>query len=135
LYTVKPRLVSPDFHELCTFVRLRLRRRALLLVLTELDDPVLAESFERSIRLISRQHLVVVSALKPAGLAPLFEGAQVTSDSEIYGSLANHMRWQKLQEVAKRLKQRGVRFSLLEHENLALQLTAQYQSVKQRQLL
>jgi len=135
LYTVKERLVSPDFHELCTFVRLRLRRRALLLILTELDDPVLAESFERSIQLISRQHLVLVSALKPSGLGPLFQGAPATSESDVYSSLASHMRWQKLQEITKRLRQRGVQFSLLEPENLALQLTAQYRSVKQRQLL
>jgi hypothetical protein len=45
------------------------------------------------------------------------------------------MRWQKLQEVGKRLKQRGVQFSLLEPDSLALQLTSQYRSVKQRQLL
>ena len=135
LYTVKERLVSPDFYELCTFVQLRLRRRALLLVLTELDDPVLAESFERSIHLISRQHLVLVSALKPSGLAPLFQGAPVSSESDVYSSLASHMRWQKLQEVSKRLRHCGVQFSLLEPENMALQLAAQYQSVKQRQLL
>ena len=135
LYTVKERLVSPDFYELCTFVRLHLRRRALLLILTELDDPVLAEAFERSIQLISRQHLVLVNALKPAGLGPLFQGAPVTSESGVYSSLAGHMRWQKLQQVTKRLQQRGVRFSLLEPENLALQLTNQYRAVKQRQLL
>ena len=135
LYTVKERLVSPDFHELCTFIRLRLRRRALLLVLTELDDPVLAEAFERSIRLISRKHVVLVNALKPVGMGPLFQDAAVASEQDVYNSLASHMRWQKLQEVTKRLKQRGVHFSLLEPENLALQLTAQYRSVKQRQLL
>ncbi len=135
LYTVKERLVSPDFYELCSFVRLRLRRRALLLILTELDDPVLAEAFERSIQLISRQHLVLVNALKPSGLGPLFQGAPVTSEADVYSGLADHMRWQKLQHVIKRLRQRGVRFSLLEPENLALQLTNQYRSVKQRQLL
>ena len=135
LYTVKPRLVSPDFYELCAFIRLRLRRRALLLVLTELDDPVLAENFEKSIRLIGRQHLVVVSSLKPPGLGPLFQGSPAESESDVYLGLADHMRWHKLQQVTSRLKQRGVRFSLLEPENLALQLTAQYRSVKQRQML
>ncbi len=135
LYTVKERLVSPDFYELCTFIRLRLRRRALLLILTELDDPVLAEAFERSIQLIARQHLVMVSALKPSGLGPLFQGTPANYESDIYNKLASHMRWQKLQEVSKRLRQRGVQFSLLEPENLALQLNAQYRSVKQRQLL
>ncbi|MEO8126163.1 MAG: DUF58 domain-containing protein [Bryobacteraceae bacterium] len=135
LYTVKERLVSPDFYELCTFIRLRLRRRALLLVLTELDDPVLAEAFERSVRLISRKHIILVNALKPAGLRPLFQDPEATSDADVYKDLASHMRWQKLQELSRRLQQLGIRFSLLEPEKLALQLTSQYRSVKQRQLL
>ena len=31
LYTVQPQDVSPDFEEVCTFIRLRLRKRALLI--------------------------------------------------------------------------------------------------------
>ncbi|MCI0349275.1 MAG: DUF58 domain-containing protein, partial [Acidobacteriales bacterium] len=45
LFGLQPRLVTPDYGELFSFIRLRLRRRALLLFLTDLDDPVLAESF------------------------------------------------------------------------------------------
>ena len=41
---LRPRPVSPDFDEIATFLRLRLHRRALLLFLTSLDDPMLAES-------------------------------------------------------------------------------------------
>ena len=43
LYTLQPRLVTPDFEELFCFIRLRLRRRALIVILTDLDDPPLAE--------------------------------------------------------------------------------------------
>ncbi len=39
LYTLEPKIVTPDFDELCAFIRLRLRRRALLVFLTALDDP------------------------------------------------------------------------------------------------
>jgi len=42
LYTLQPRIVTPDFDELCAFIRLRMRRRALLVFLTALDDPALA---------------------------------------------------------------------------------------------
>ena len=48
LYRLQPQIVTPDFEEVCTFIRLRLRRRALLVVLTALDDPVLAESFVKT---------------------------------------------------------------------------------------
>jgi len=41
LYTLQPQIVSPDFDELCTFIRLRLRRRTLttLLILTSTPTP------------------------------------------------------------------------------------------------
>ena len=51
------------------FIRLRLRRRALLVFLTALDDPVLAESFVRNMDLIRRQHLVLVNMLQPPGVS------------------------------------------------------------------
>ncbi|HEY1490452.1 MAG TPA: hypothetical protein VGF90_05375, partial [Verrucomicrobiae bacterium] len=54
LYTLQPRIVTPDFDELCAFIRLRMRRRALLVFLTALDDPALSESFVRNIELIRR---------------------------------------------------------------------------------
>jgi uncharacterized protein (DUF58 family) len=64
LYTLQPQIVTPDFGELYTFIRMRLRRRALIIFLTSLDDPALAENFVRSVELIRRQHvrkLVVVA--------------------------------------------------------------------------
>jgi len=72
LYTLQPREVAPDFDELSTFIRLRLRRRALLLFFTSLDDPVVAESFVRNMDLLCRQHLVLVNMLQPPGVRPIF---------------------------------------------------------------
>jgi uncharacterized protein (DUF58 family) len=135
IYTVQPRLVAPDFGELCNVIRTRLRRRALLVFLTELDDPVLAEQFERSIALISRQHLVLANMVRPDGLSPLFAGPDVTSLPDVYDRLGSHTRWQKLNEVKNRLKQRNVQFSFLQADNIALQLMTLYRAVKQRQAL
>jgi len=134
LYSLKPRLVSPDFGELANFIRVRLRRRALLIFLTELDDPVIAESFERGIRLIARQHLILVNMLKPEGAAPLFTEPAASTD-ELYERLSGHLRWQKLEETTRRLSRSGMRFHLLNPERPAFDLTKQYRSVKQRQLL
>lgn len=135
LYTLEARDVTPDFDELSTFIRLRLRRRALLLFLTSLDDPVTAESFVRSMDLVCRQHLVLVNMLQPAGVRPLFTNGNVTSTADIYAELAGHMRWHALRELEKVLQRRGVRLSLLQSERLAVDLVSQYLSVKQRQAL
>lgn len=135
LYTLEPRIVSPDFEELATFIRLRLRRRALLILLTALDDVVIAESFVRNIDLFCRQHLAFVNMLQPAGVKPLFSDPGLTSVNELYDHLSGHLRWQNLRELEKVLRRRGVRFNLLANEKLTAQLVSQYLEVKQRQML
>jgi uncharacterized protein (DUF58 family) len=135
LYTLHPQPVTPDFDNLCTFIRLRLRRRALLLVLTNLDDPILAEGFVKHIDLISRQHLVLVNILRPAGANPLFTDPKVEAVDELYQQLGGHLRWHALRELERVLQRRGVGFSQLDDERLTTQLVAQYLNVKRRQLL
>jgi len=135
LYTLHPQPVAPDFDNLCTFIRLRLRRRALLLVLTNLDDPILAEGFVKHIDLISRQHLALVNILRPAGARPLFTDPKVESVDELYQQLGGHLRWHTLRELERVLQRRGVGFSQLDDERLTTELVAQYLNVKRRQLL
>lgn len=135
LYTLQPRLVAPDFDEIATFLRLRLRRRALLVFLTSLDDPVLAESFTRQMNLLCRQHLVLVNMLAPPGAAPVFSRDDVTSPDDLYRAVGGHLQWRSLRELGKVLERRGVRFSLLENERLSAQLVSQYLEVKQRQMI
>ncbi len=135
LYTLEPQIVAPDYDELCTFIRLRLRRRALLVFLTSLDDPVLAESFVRNIEMVRRQHLVMVNMLQLPGVAPVFTNPNVASVDDLYQELGGHMLWQNLRELDRTLQRRGVRFSLLKNERLSAELVSQYLSVKQRQLL
>jgi len=135
LYYLEAEKSSPDFDELCAFLRLRLRRRALLIFLTELDDPVLAESFIRNIKLISRQHLVLVNMLRPQGAAPLFHDTDVHETDDVYRRLAGHLLWHKLRETEKVLGNAGVRFSLLDPAHLSAELIASYQNIKARQLI
>ncbi|HUA69302.1 MAG TPA: DUF58 domain-containing protein [Candidatus Saccharimonadales bacterium] len=135
LYTLEPKIVTPDFDEVCTFIRLRLRRRALLVFLTALDDPALAGSFVRNMDLIRRQHLVLVNMLQMPGVNPLFTDAEVANVDDLYKQLGGHLQWQKLRELQKVLQRRGVQFSLLNNERLSAELVSQYLNVKQRQLL
>jgi len=135
LYRLHPRVVTPSFEELFTFLRTRLRRRALLLVLTALDDPALAESFEKASSLVARQHLVFVNALPPRGVRPLFTGEPAATVDEVYDALGGHLQWQGLKELSKRLHRRGVTLSLLQHESFAAKLVTEYVSIKRRQIL
>ena len=135
IYTLEPRHTTPDFDEITAFIRTRLRRRALLIFLTSLDDPVLAENFARNASLLAGQHLVLANMLKPPDAEPLFTRPDVEGIDDIYRHLGGHLQWHNFRELEKVLQRRGVRFSMLDNERLAAELVTQYIGVKRRQLL
>jgi uncharacterized protein (DUF58 family) len=135
IYELQSRPTSPDFDEIATFLRLRLRRRALLLFLTSLDVPVLAENFARATRLLARRHLVIAGMLRPKSARPLFENGDVTSSADIYRHLAGHLAWRRLRELESTLARQGVRLALIDPERFGSGLIGLYDEVKQRQLL
>jgi uncharacterized protein (DUF58 family) len=135
LYTLQPQTVSPDFADLFALLRLRLRRRALLVFFTALDDPALAESFVQHVDLLTRQHLVLINMIQPPEAAPLFADPNVTELDDVYRRLGGHLLWGELQELGKRLQRLGAEFSLLGEEKLAAEAVTRYLQVKQRQAL
>ncbi|WCJ60853.1 DUF58 domain-containing protein [Fontisphaera persica] len=135
LYTLMPQEVAPDFDEVATFLRLRLRRRALLIFLTSLEDPLMAESFSRNLEMLCRQHLILVAMLRPPLALPIFSSAEAQNVDDLYLHLAGHLQWWKLQELERSLARRGVRLTLLDQEELSAGLVSQYLTIKRRQLL
>ena len=135
LFNLHPRVVNPDYQELSTFIRLKLRRRALIIVLTSLDDPILSESLMRTVGLMGRHHLVMVNMLRFPGARPIFSNENIVSAEEIYHELSGHVLWHHLRQVESTLARHGVHFALLDHERLCADLVSQYMNVKQRQLL
>ena len=135
LYTLEPRRVNPDFEELCTFIRMRLRRRALLIFLTNLDDPVLSESFSQNLDLLANRHLVMVNMITPAHVRPVFSQGCVKGLDDIYQHLGGHLQWNALRETQRNLRRHGVEMHLASHESLCADMVSQYVNVKQRQAL
>jgi uncharacterized protein (DUF58 family) len=134
IYQLQPKAVTPDFDEIATFLRLRLRRRAMVLFLTSLDDPVLAENFARATKLLARRHLVLAGMLRPVVAHRLFE-EDVETVEDVYRGLAGHIAWRRLKELEAVLARQGVRLSVIEPESFSSALIGIYDSVKQRQLL
>jgi uncharacterized protein (DUF58 family) len=135
LYMLQPQGVSPDFAELFTFIGTKIRRRALLVFLTHLDDPILADSFTQYINLISRHHVILVNMLKPMVAKPLFTSETVSTVNDIYNDLGGHLLWRRMRETKKVLQRSGVGFAMLDNENLCAELVSQYLTLKRRQVL
>jgi len=107
----------------------------LLLFLTNLDDPVLAQNFTKNIGIISRRHLVLVNTLRPSGAKPVFSSPGVESVDELYQKLGGHILLQSLRETEKALRRLGADFSLMGNETMCAELISKYLSVKKRQIL
>jgi len=135
LYRLEPNAVSPDFEEVASFISLRLRRRALLIFMTDLDDPILMESFQRAADVLCKKHLVLVHMLQPGNIQPVFSNPAVASVDDIYGDLARHFAWHDLRQMALALRQHGVTLSLFSQEQFSAETLSNYLRVKQRQLL
>ncbi len=135
LVTLQTQAVTPDFEELASFLRVRLRRRALLLFLTSLDDPVAAEGFVRAVDILRHQHLCVVVQPKAPGVEAVFSHDQVQNVDQIHQALAGHLHWRGLRELQSVLQRRGVTVALASAEGLAGALVTRYLDVKRRQAL
>lgn len=134
LYDGHPRAVAPDYAELATFLRSRLRRRALVVVLTDLEDPVHAAAFLRAARVVASRHLVVTVGVKPPGVEPLF-GAPAADLAQVYERLAGHRRWRRLEELRRALARAGIGLHLATAPGLVAETVGRYVEVKARQLL
>jgi len=134
IYNLRADRVSPDFRDVITSLQMNLRRRALLVFFTSLDDALLAETFEKDIGLLSRRHVVLVNVTQTAAMTPLFthEPADVES---VYQGLAGQMLWNRMRTLQIALQNRGVRLSVVDPERIKMQVTTQYLDVKRRQIL
>jgi hypothetical protein len=73
--------------------------------------------------------------IQPPGVRPLFGNANVSRVDDLYRELGGHIQWQNLLELGKKLKSRGVQFSLVQNEKLSADVVTQYLNVKRRQLV
>ena len=135
IYGLQPERVSPDFREVFSSLQVNLRRRALLVFFTHLDDALLAETFEREVRLLARRHIVRVQCVRPSYLKPLFVGPEPADLDAIYQSLAGQMLWNRMRELQLALHNQGVRLACSEPGRIKAEVTSGYWEVKRRQLL
>jgi len=136
LYSLQPKVVSPDYEDVFIHIGNRLRQRALLIFLTDLGEPWLAESFVDGIGLVSRKHVVLTHMLGQRDIRPLFAKEDAVADAdELYGRLAGQLLWNDFQETTRLLKQRGVHLTSSLQENLVADVVSEYLKVKKRQLI
>src|SRR3954469_752590 len=82
MYTLEPRLVESDYRAAFAQTLARFRRRALLVVLTELAEAPVAETLLPALPLVARDHLVVVAGIRdPEGHVWAAQGPETAGDT------------------------------------------------------
>ncbi|MCD4819213.1 MAG: DUF58 domain-containing protein [Candidatus Cloacimonetes bacterium] len=135
LFSIKTQKTNPNFEELFTFIRTNVKKRALLIFFTDLEEKVIWEKFHEKIDLISRKHFVIVNMLKTKDSNVIFSNEKIEDLNDIYYELENHLHWYNLVEAKKNLKVKGVQMNLIESRNYTSETIMTYLNAKQRQIL
>jgi uncharacterized protein (DUF58 family) len=135
IYNLQPRRVNPDFREIFAGLGAGLQKRSLVMFFTALDDPLLAETFEREVGVLARRHIVVAYSLETAATRPLFRGAPPESLDDAYRGLAGQMLHNRLRAAQLRLRNRGVAMEIVTADELKRRAAEAYLRIKRRQLL
>jgi uncharacterized protein (DUF58 family) len=135
IYNLRAERVSPDFAEAFTSLQVNLRRRALLVFFTSLDDALLSETFEHDIPLLARRHVVLVNVTRTPAMKPLFADAPPATLDSAYVGLAGQLASNRMRTLQIALQNRGVRLAVVDADRIKEQVAMQYLDVKRRQLL
>jgi len=134
LFDLKTERGPFDLDELFSFIRLKLRRRSLLVFLTDLSDAAAADEFRRHLPMISTQHYVLVNSIRREGVHALYSKTE-TGVRPLSDQIAGHVRWAGLRELQTALRADGAEFAVLDDEKLSVEIVNQYLAVKHRQVL
>ena len=135
IYRLHPKPVAANYEDAAVQFRTQVSRRALVLFLTDLDDPVAASQFGDAARLLRSRHLPLAAMIEPPGARPLFSQPVVEGERGVYEEAAGHLLWRRLKELQVALRHEGVSLTTHPSRGFARHLVDVYREVKQRQLL
>jgi uncharacterized protein (DUF58 family) len=134
LYAIKPEAVEPDFGHAMTNLALRLSRRSMVVVLTDVQDPEASKDLVAHCLRLSAKHLVLVVAMSdPAILAA--RDAPVTTSARAYEWAATEQFVASRRESFELLRRGGVLGLDVVAGQLSPALVERYLELKERALL
>ena len=134
LLSLEPLPTTADYEALFTNIRLRLRRRAYLVLLADLAERAISDSMCRGIALLRSSHIVLMTSVLPAHALPAFSpGEEPRSDSDVYAALAGEKENQRLGALARQLRQLGTELRFVPPENFLRTAVEGYLKSKREQ--
>ena len=109
LLNLEPLPTTADYQVLFGEIRVRLRRRAYLVVLSDLTERWVSDPLRRAVGLVRSSHAVLITSILPAHARPAFSpGEDPHTDRDVYAALAGERENQRLGALARQLRQLNV---------------------------
>ncbi len=133
-YGLHPRLVEPDYDAAFEQVALRVRKRSLVILFTQVVDEVAAAAIVRRTRALLRRHLPLIVMFRDTDVQRLLE-RHASTELDLYtrGAAAEVVRWRD--GVLRDLKRAGALVLDVAAHHLTGALINRYLEIKARQLL
>jgi uncharacterized protein (DUF58 family) len=136
LLNLEPLPTTADYEALFGEIRLRLRRRAYLVLLANLTERSVAHSLRRGVGLVRSSHAVLMTSILPANAQPAFSpGEEPRTDQDVYAALAGEKEHQRFAALARQLRQLDVRLRFVPPEMFLRTAAEGYLQSKREQRL
>lgn len=134
LLNLEPLPTTADYEGLFSNIRVRLRRRAYLVLLADLAERSAADSLCRGVALLRSSHVVMMTCVLPAYARPAFSaGERIDSDPDVYAALAGEKENQRLGALARQLRHLGAELRFVSPANFLRTAVEGYLESKREQ--
>jgi uncharacterized protein (DUF58 family) len=136
LLDLEPLPTTADYEALFSSIRLRLRRRAYLVLLADLAERSITDSLCRGVALLRSSHVVFLASIHPIHAVPAFSsGPPPRNDQDVYAALAGEKENQRLGALTRRLRQLGAELRFVSAESFLRTAVEGYLESKREQRL
>jgi uncharacterized protein (DUF58 family) len=109
LLNIEPLPTIADYEALFGEIRVRLRRRAYLLLLADLAERSVSDSLRRGVGLIRSSHALLMTSILPTHARPAFSpGEELNTEQDVYAALAGEKENQRLGALTQQMRQLDV---------------------------
>ncbi|MBI4585988.1 MAG: DUF58 domain-containing protein [Planctomycetes bacterium] len=126
--------VFPSYAALINALRAKHKRRSMVFLFTDLNDPQLAANMAEVLPLVSRRHVLVAVSLRDALLDRIASGPAADT-RDLYRVLAARQLASERDARARELAQRGVQVLEVDANSISMEVINKYLEIKMRQLV
>src|SRR5579864_2067532 len=127
---------TADYEILFGEIRVRLRRRAYLLLLADLTERSVSDSLHRGLALVRSSHALLMTSILPAHARPAFSpGEELHTDQDVYAALAGEKENQRLGAMARQMRHLDVQLRYVPADMFLRTAVERYLESKREQRL